>query len=479
MAVFGKTTAGIHLGLLVANAFTIVLVFFLGRRLLGDGAGLAASAVYAVMSLSKSLLGFSANAEHFVLLTALGGILLLLRAVDSGRLGTFFLSGVLLGLAFIIKQHGIFFTAFALAYLLYVWLADRSVTWTHFAIRVFLLLGGAALLFGMTCFYLYLAGVFDNFWFWTFTYSRQYVSIFTLSEGWLMLKLRMPGVIGASILLWGLAAVGVASLPWCREKRSARAFVALLLLFSILSVTPGFYFRPHYFILLLPAFSLLAGIAAKSAGGLFSGTAPVAVRWGTPVLLVGIALLYQVYGERAVLFQMSPKMVSRAVYGNNPFPEAKVVAEHIRENFPEDVRVAVLGSEPEIYFYSKRRSATSYVYTAELMSRHSHALKMQQEMIDEIESARPEVIVYVKFRNSWLMSKDSTLMIFGWAKRYIEKHYALVGLAHLIDMKNTLYYWGDAVSGYSPKSENLILVFKRKNLETSGRSNADPAAGMI
>src|SRR5262245_17474357 len=52
MAVFGQTPSGIHFGLLLVNAASIVLVFLCGRRLLDDIAGLAAAIAYALMSLS-------------------------------------------------------------------------------------------------------------------------------------------------------------------------------------------------------------------------------------------------------------------------------------------------------------------------------------------------------------------------------------------------------------------------------------------
>src|SRR5207248_5832800 len=44
MSIFGQTTAGIHLGLLVVNVATIALIFFLGRLLVNYTAGIAAAA---------------------------------------------------------------------------------------------------------------------------------------------------------------------------------------------------------------------------------------------------------------------------------------------------------------------------------------------------------------------------------------------------------------------------------------------------
>ena len=45
------------------------------------------------------------------------------------------------------------------------------------------------------------------------------------------------------------------------------SFLREFLLFSFLAVCPGFYFRRHYFILMLPAIALLAGVAVSFGEG--------------------------------------------------------------------------------------------------------------------------------------------------------------------------------------------------------------------
>ncbi len=117
MALFGQTVSGVHLGLLLLNLATIVLEFLLARRLFGDYAGVAAAACYALLSVGEPVLGVFAHATHFVVLPALAGLLLLLRALGSGRLRTFFLSGLLLGSGFVLKQPGLFFVLFGLFHL--------------------------------------------------------------------------------------------------------------------------------------------------------------------------------------------------------------------------------------------------------------------------------------------------------------------------------------------------------------------------
>jgi len=75
MALFGQTPAGIHLGVMLINAATTVLVFLLGRRISGAGGGLAAAATFALLSIIPVTLGLAAHATHFVMLPAVAGIL--------------------------------------------------------------------------------------------------------------------------------------------------------------------------------------------------------------------------------------------------------------------------------------------------------------------------------------------------------------------------------------------------------------------
>src|SRR5213595_2655875 len=117
MSIFGQTITGIHLGLLVVNTATIILIFLLGRRLVNSVVGLAAGMSYAVLSVSPSVLGFAGHATHFVLLPVLGGILLLLKARDRQAFGCLFTSGLLFGVGVLMKQPAVFFGLFGAIYL--------------------------------------------------------------------------------------------------------------------------------------------------------------------------------------------------------------------------------------------------------------------------------------------------------------------------------------------------------------------------
>ena len=157
---------------------------------------------------------------------------------------------------------------------------------------------------------------------------------------------------------------------------------------------------------------------------------------------------------------MTPIQLSRTVYGLNPFPEALQVAQFIRANTEEKDRIAVLGSEPQIYFYAGRRSASGYVYMYALMENHAYALEMQKEMVLDIESAQPKFLVFVNVDTSWLKNRDSHTLLLDWIQAYQAKHYRLVGLV-TIDQQDTRYHWTQNVK-WPPNSPLWIAVLQRK-----------------
>jgi hypothetical protein len=233
------------------------------------------------------------------------------------------------------------------------------------------------------------------------------------------------------------------------------------LFFSILAVCPGFYFREHYFILLLPAVAMLAGIGTSCLYDLFTNCRSILEAKVIPVALVIAVLFYTIYQQRDYFFTMDPTEVSRMIYTTNPFPESLEIAEYIKRHTQKDDRIAVIGSEPQIYFYSNRRSATAYIYTYELMKTHPYALKMQEEMIQQIESAEPKFLIFVNIRTSWLPRPGSNTMILEWFQQFKIK-YELVGIVDIISMDKTIFRWDNDAQGYSPQSDTWLTVLKRK-----------------
>ncbi len=458
MSIFGQTITGIHLGLLLVNTATIILIFLLGRRLVNSIVGLAAGMSYAVLSVSPSVLGFAGHATHFVLLPVLGGTLLLLKA-DRRTFGLLFASGMLFGLGVLMKQPAVFFALFGAIYLASNDLPRRFRPERIF-LRTLIFSAGVILPLGVTCLLFWRLGVFDRFWFWTIDYARQYGSLVPLSQAPRIFFYGAKEVIVAGWPIWTLAGIGVVTGLWERRTRPIAVFLLAFLFFSALALCPGFYFRLHYFILVLPAVSLLAGVAISRLSDL-SVNRSIIVRF-IPILILGFALAWPILAERKFFFEASPTDASRTIYPESPFAESIRIAEYLREHSTRNDTIAVLGSEPQIYFYSDRHSATGYIYTYGLMEPQKYANQMQQEMIRDIERAHPKFLVFVVMPDSWLQRPESDQSIFTWAKEYAAQNYTVAGFVNMVAPDKTDYYLG-GVPESVPQLGKYILIYQRKS----------------
>ena len=483
MAVFGKTPTGIHLGLAVVNAATIWLMFLLGRKLLDAAAGATAAVTYALMSLSPDVLGLAGHATHYVVLPAMGGILLLLRAVETRAMKFYLAAGILFGLAFVMKQHGVFFGMFGGVFLIWERVAPRllgpgngglgsrrsprrrageaiALDWTALFKELAVFSAGCLLPYLGTCLWLWLAGVFPQFWFWTVSYGSKYASGIPLVKASDVTSATLRAIVGPNIVFWLLPWVG-AVLMWWEERLDVnrRFLLAALSLFSLASISVGFYFRQHYFILLLPVLALLISVAVSRSILLLRGDKSVELFLALGIVVVAVVATGAVLiGNGSVWFALTPKKAVEQIYASSVFGDTRAVADHIRENTKPDARIAVIGSEPEIYFYSGRRSATGHIYTYALMEKHPYALTMQEEMIRQIEEAKPEYVVFVQNHFSWLTQTESEKKIFNWWPTYWSENLELV--------QTITTRQGEELSDKTPeaagRSGNYLLVLKRK-----------------
>lgn len=464
MSVFGQSTEGIHLGLTLINCCTIILIYLLGKRLSGGFVGIIAAAAYSVLSLSPSVEGQAAHATHFVVLAAVGGMLLLLAALErQGPNYLFFWSGLVTGLAFIMKQPGFFFVLCSASLVIrFHFSGVRGPSSKLLSSRIALLTLGALVPLVATLAWLEYAGVFSRFWFWSIQYASEYVTQIPLSHALDIFVSQVRRVVDGFYAVWVLAISGllIAFSPY--GPKSPSRFVALFTFFSFLTICPGYYFREHYFVTLLPSVAILVGISAQflqtKLGRFLRPPFPTAI--GAGVVMAGIVM--GVAASKDFFLGGEPSKISREISGLNPFPEAVKVAQFIASRSDPTDKVAVLGSEPEIYFYAGRMSATGYIYTYSLMEDQTHALAMQKEMIAEIESAKPRFIVVVSTPASWAQRPGSEEYIFRWMGSYIPANYTSVGVADVISRQVTNYVWDEDARWYEIKGNSALRVFSRK-----------------
>ena len=173
----------------------------------------------------------------------------------------------------------------------------------------------------------------------------------------------------------------------------------------------------------------------------------------------GLALAVGVLVNGFLWFSKSAEHAAAELYGESPFIRSAEVAGFIRTNAPPGGTVLVLGSEPQIYFLSRCRSATGYIYMYPLMENQPFALKMQEAMAREAEAARPSFVVLVEDKYSWLEQPESDPFIRKWWNNYSVTNYTLVRRVSEELPAEDEDEGGEAKSKRTPPA---MLVFKRK-----------------
>lgn len=493
---FGETHKGIHFGLLFVNIITAITIFFIGKRFLNPLHAAFAAACFCIFSLSQKFLGFSANAEHFVVLPAMVGILFLLRSfefvnkrnVSEGKdikswlqnlvtypLFNFFVAGLFLGTAYTMKQHGLFFIAFAGVFFLFKWFSSKPISWKNFFLHGFIFGSAVLLPLGVLCLIFLKLGLFDKFWWWTWYYPRQYVAQISWEAGMNYLSYSLKPMWETFWLLFIIAGAGIIGLlkdkPW-----ESKIFMIGLFAFTVMALSAGFYFYPHYFLHATPALGLLAAAGAEFISGFFRNSNINFLKNYLGAAVLCIFLFSAIKNEKDYYFNMDGTSVVRSSYGGNPFPESLEIAKFIERNTSPDDKIAVIGSEPQVYFYAKRRAATGFVYTYEMMKDHPHVHDFQTTMMKEIEDAKPKMILYVYVSASWFATplKNMDPYIFDQSHKYISEDYEQAGIINIVGgRKEGVYCWEDPSKpgnecaapvkpGGSPWDALWLAVYKRK-----------------
>lgn len=444
MAIGGQTAAAIRLGLLVVNGAAASLVYLVGRRVVDATAGAVAAAAFLLTSASVCVLGFAAHATQFVVPFALGGLFLLDRADERGGARDLAASGALFGMSVLMKQHAAAFVLFGA-----LWLVRLPGPRLR---RAGIFLAGAAAPLVLTVALLVAAGVGPKFWFWNVVYASQYARGSTLEQGLdnIAYVLRQMVPLAGFALLAAAGGIGAA---WDARARRGAAFFGSFFVFGLLAVSPGLYFRDHYFILVLPAVALLSGLAVALAVRRLGRAAAL----GAVVLATGWLLMHD-YGAQC---RWPYGTFCRRVFGTNPFPEAVGVAAYLRDHTSPGERIAVLGSEPEIFFYARRRDVTGHVYMYGLMENQPYARTMQHELMADVEAAAPRYVVLVNVPMSWLGHDDSVTDVIDWGRVYIGTHYEQVGLVPVTDPPSA-GVWDAAAAERAPGNGESISVYRRK-----------------
>lgn len=150
------------------------------------------------------------------------------------------------------------------------------------------------------------AGVFAAFRYSAIDYAAPYGALISPAEGLQFLWSRIPQLVNGDWLRGVIGICGaIASLVVRKFFNFAPTLIALLIC-SAAAVSPAFYFRPHYFILMLPSVALAAGAVL---GAMATNAVP---RWISLAAVI-FALAFPLFHHPGVLFRDSLAELARPV----------------------------------------------------------------------------------------------------------------------------------------------------------------------
>ena len=353
LGIFGPGLAALRLGAAVWNALSTLAIFAFSREVAGSHTGAAGAAVlFAVVSTSPSIEGFTANAELFAVLP-------LVVAAHLAWRQQWTWAGVVAGLATQIKPIGV--SAVLLAGF---WIVRQKAGWQA-GLRLcagYGLVGIAALF--------HIASI-D----WTGFWAHQQQKASTLSPS---APLFVTSVLETLPAWLGIAAVACIGLS--RTNAATRHFGLAWVLSSFVGMAIGGHWAWHYWMQLIPALAWLTAPVWTTTRRM-SASAIVAVT-------VGIVLFT---GRELPQWLAAPNEVSWTVYHRPGYLVESDIAAYIkRATTPADT-IQVAFWEAAIYSLSERRASVPHLYYYEYVpSRRAY-----DAVVQAISRRQPAMVIVV------------------------------------------------------------------------------------
>ncbi len=465
LTLFGHTVEGIHTAFNFVNLLSIGLIFWVGKQLFNNIGGLGAALAFVIFSLNPFASGFTVQSEHLVSLFVIAGLGVMLHAFKKQKWYWYVFSGVLMCYSLLVKPSGAFYiVAIGLALVLHHFYEDPK-NWKKLIVDGLLYSAGVFGLYGLIVLIVYMQGAFDDMWYWTVTVPSFYVNQISAEQGKQLRDFTFSRIFEYNKWWWYASFAGLATFFALNYKKYKAPFIVILLILGYWTVTPGKRYYGHYWIQMMPALAVAAGAFIYSVQSFLekkwnkTGSIAIAV-----VLLV---VLFMQEKNNHPNYYGNPNYTGllRNVYSSNPFPEAKVIGDYIKERTTEEDQIVVFGSEPQIYFYTNRRCPNNRFYLTHIMRDTTVFPEMREEQlkfIKSVEAAKPKYLVFFDHPISWLANPKSDQSIFKWFNPWANQNYDLVGLADMVSNFETKYIWENQLKGYQPKGQYRIRVYKRR-----------------
>ncbi|MBF0492607.1 MAG: glycosyltransferase family 39 protein [Deltaproteobacteria bacterium] len=367
----------IHLLTLVCVFLTTFFIYQIALKLYSEKAAFYSSLFFIFFSTNFLPNIIAANMEVILLLPYTISVFLILKHAKAVRLKHCFFSGIFFSAALLIKQQAGMLLPLQLIYFLF--LLPRPQLWTLrkglLASLVFLI--GCVPLPLLMLLHLQKLGSLNAFFFWVVSESLNYVWRGDLAiDGWAKFFSRGLPFILATALPWILC--GQRLIYFLRNRnfiplhsKLQENYLWIWFFLSFFPIAAGHRFFDHYFLIIFPPLSLLAGLAVDQ-------WAPE--QWRRYKIAFFIAFFLPSLGFTLLRYNMH----SMYAYTQKEDLETyRPYGEQLKKLTREDDRVFVWGYAPSIYWYSGRLPATRFLWS-DLLSGRVPGMNVNKFSTEEI-----------------------------------------------------------------------------------------------
>ena len=460
----GASAGGLHIGMMLICLLTSVLVYYTTKNLFRHEAAIVGALAYSAFSLSFYFFGFTAQAEHLVNFQIILAYFFLSRAYLDDKWYWWLLAGLVFSNAVFTKQAG---ATFALGYLLIMAMAvkkNHDNDYLKNAMQPILYSAiGSMIVVGFWVCLMYAYGVLDEMIFWVMDFPKGYTQLFTWDTRKEIFYDNLSTIFSNYPLLWIIGFVGLIFGIIKSQTRLAAVFAVSLIISAIISVMPGYYFYPHYWLFFSIPIAFVASFGMSMLLDLIKNGKTTFLTISITIMSVIIIFASDLAKNKKYYFSNKVDKISKNAYGINPFVECKEIAEYLAKKSKKGDELVVMGSEPQINFYTGMRSPTRHFFMGFLTKGRIEEAEWTAEAKKDIETKKPRFFVHVTHPFSWAYVDGVKTDLFDWSMAHAREYYNLIGIA---DLKNTgtIYAWDDQVNNYPPANpgDMRIFVFERK-----------------
>lgn len=335
-------------------------------------------------TVSVAYTGYNSNTEIFTLPFILAGFFAVLDA-DNNSNKLWFFWGIVCGLGVLVKQPVV---VFGFAVILIILLSARRSGYKKTLIISCCFVSGLVLPLILTSIYFAASGNFNKFWFGFWGYNVSYIGagppIILSIKIFSYTVLRMAGM---DPMIWALGVLGIIIYLTSSSDIKHRSSLLIFLLSSFFAVTLGKVFYSHYFLFVIPFW--VVGISLFTAHIIQTSN----IRQMTYVVCTLLVFTSLPFVRDAQLSQK--QLLEKAYNGSMPFYQSTILGEYLNTKAVAGKKAFIIGSEPQLYYYSGLVSPSSifYYYPIQLASTNQEIFK--GKLYSDLIASPPDYMIFV------------------------------------------------------------------------------------